>query len=74
MIPVELFQALNNRNPMGFVQMMARSNPQAAQVLQMCEGKSSAQLEEIARNLAANNGTNIESVARSLGIQIPSNR
>lgn len=74
MIPSEFFQYMNNRNPIGFLQLMARNNPQAARVLQMCEGKNSAQLEEIARNLANNNGTNVENVARSLGIQIPSNR
>ena len=64
----------NGGNPIGFLQMMANNNPVAAQVLNLCKGKNASQLEEIAKNLAKNNGTTIEDVARSLGISIPSNR
>ena len=40
----------------------------------MMNGKSPAQLEQMARNMAKERGTTIEDVARSLGIVIPSNR
>lgn len=64
----------NGKNPAMLLQQMAANNPQAAQVMSMMRGKTPAQLRQMAENLAANQGTNIEDVARSLGISIPSNR
>ena len=62
------------KNPNAVLQIMAQSNPQVRQVMQMMNGKSPAQLEQMARNIAKERGTTIEDVARSLGIAIPSNR
>ena len=62
------------KNPNAVLQIMAQSNPQVRQVMQMINGKSPAQLEQMARNMAKERGTTIEDVARSLGIAIPSNR
>lgn len=62
------------KNPNAVLQIMAQSNPQVRQVMQMMNGKSPAQLEQMARNMAKERGTTIEDVARSLGIAIPSNR
>lgn len=62
------------RNPNSIFQMMVNSNPQARQVMNMMSGKTPAQLEQMARNMARERGTTIEDVARSMGIQIPSNR
>ena len=62
------------KNPNAVLQIMAQSNPQERQVMQMMNGKSPAQLEQMARNMAKERGTTIEDVARSLGIVIPSNR
>lgn len=62
------------KNPYMILDMMSQNNPQVAQVKKMMTGKSPAQLEQIARNMAKERGTTIEDVARSLGIQIPSNR
>lgn len=64
----------SGRNPTLILRQMANTNPQAWQVMQMMQGKNSDQLRQIAENLAANQGTSIEDVARSLGITIPSNR
>ena len=64
----------SGRNPALLLQQMAANNPQAAQVMSMMRGKTPAQLRQMAENLAANQGTNIDDVARSLGISIPSNR
>lgn len=61
-------------NPMAMLNQMAQSNPQMAQAMQMIQGKNPQQLEEMARNLAKERGVNIEDVARSLGISIPSQR
>ena len=62
------------KNPYMILDIMSQNNPQVAQVKKMMTGKSPAQLEQIARNMAKERGTTIEDVARSLGIQIPSNR
>lgn len=61
-------------NPMAMLNQMAQSNPQMAQAMQMIQGKNPQQMEEMARNLAKERGVNIEDVARSLGISIPSQR
>ena len=62
------------KNPVHILQQMASTNPQARQVMHMMNGKNSDQLRQMAENLAANQGTTIEDVARSLGISMPSNR
>ena len=62
------------RNPNAILQMMANSNPQIKQAVSMMNGKTPAQLEQMARNMALERGTTIEDIARSMGIQIPSNR
>lgn len=64
----------SGRNPSLILRQLANTNPQARQVMQMVNGKSPDQLRQMAENLAANQGTTIEDVARSLGISIPSNR
>ena len=72
---IMLMQAVQSgRNPMQLIQQMAQSNPQMAQAAQMIRGKNPAQLQQMAHNVARERGTTVEEVARSLGIQIPSNR
>ena len=61
------------QNPNAILAMMAQSNPQVRQVMQMFNGKTPQQLQLMARNMAAERGTSIEDIARQLGIQIPSN-
>lgn len=61
-------------NPMQMLQSMANQNPQAAQIMKMLNGKSPAQLKQMAENMARERGTTVEDVARSLGFTIPSNR
>ena len=64
----------SGKNPYAILDAMVQSNPQVSQIRKMMEGKSPAQLEQMARNMAKERGTTIEDVARSLGISIPSNR
>lgn len=54
--------------------IMASGDPRINQLHQMMAGKTPQQLEQIARNMAAQRGTTVEDIARSLGITIPSNR
>ena len=62
------------KSPEQAVQILARQNPRVQQAMKMLSGKNPAELEQIARNMAKERGTTIEDIARSLGIQIPSNR
>ena len=64
-----LMQAMQGGgNPLQFIQQMAGQNPQAAQVLQMVNGKYPAQLQQIATNMASQFGTTPqEIVARFMG-------
>ena len=56
------------RNPMAMVQQMAARNPQAAQALQLIQGKTPQQLQQIATNMAQQMGTTPEAIAQSLGL------
>ena len=61
-------------NPQTLLANMAQNNPQVRQVMQMMQGKSPAELKQMAENMAAQRGTTVEDIARQLGITIPSNR
>lgn len=64
-----LNQLLNkNNDPQQILQRITGTNPQAMQVLQSLNGKSSVELRQMAENLARQNGTSVEAVARSLGL------
>lgn len=62
------------KNPNVILQQMAGADPRIAQAMQMIYGRSPQQLQEMAQNMAQERGVNLEDVARSLGISIPSNR
>ena len=71
----QLMQMLQGgQNPTAVLDMLAQFNPQVRQVRDMMRGKNPAELEQMARNMARERGTTIEDIARSMGIQIPSNR
>lgn len=61
-------------NPMALIQQMAGQNPQMRQFMQMVNGKSPAQLRQMAENVAKERGVSLNDVARQLGITIPSDR
>lgn len=63
---------MSGGNPMSMLQQMG--DPRARQALGMLQGKSPQQLQQMAINMAQERGTTVEEVARSLGIQIPSQR
>ena len=68
----QLLQA--GRNPSAIVQMMIQQNPQMRQTMQMLNGNTPQQKEQMVRNMCAERGISVEDLARSLGISIPSNR
>ena len=63
-----------NKQISQMLNMMVARNPQANQVMQMLCSKSPKEQRELAEKLCKERGTTIEEVARSMGIQIPSNR
>lgn len=58
-------------DPNALLGNMARSDPRAAQALEMLKGKNSQQLRQMAENMARERGTSVEEIAQSLGIKIP---
>lgn len=56
-------------NPMQLLQQMATSNPMAAQAAKMLQGKSSAELQQMAVNMCKERGTTPEAVIKQLGIR-----
>ena len=61
-------------SPQALLQQMAQQDSRAQQVLQILGNKPSRQQREIVQNMARERGVDIDNLARSLGIQIPSNR
>lgn len=47
---------------------MIQSDPRARQAMQMLQGKSPRELEQMARNMAKERGVSIEDVMRQLGL------
>lgn len=50
----------NNQNPMGLLQQMAGSNPIMQRTMQMVQGKSPEQIQQIIRNVARSNNMSEE--------------
>ena len=64
-----LVQAMQQgRNPMALMQSMAQQNPQVAQTLQMIQGKSPQQLQQMAQNMARERGVDLNQMLRQMGI------
>lgn len=55
-------------DPMQMLRHVAGQNPQAAQLMQMLQGKSPQQIQQMAVNMARERGTSVEQIARSLGL------
>ena len=60
--------ARNGGNAIQMLQRMAAQNPQAAQAINMIQGKTQQQLQQIATNMARERGTTPQEIARSLGL------
>ena len=58
----------NGGDAMQMLQRMAAQNPQAAQAINMIQGKTPQQLQQIATNMARERGTTPQEIARSLGL------
>ena len=58
-------------NPTQLMSQMAGANPQMAQAMQMIQGKSSEQLQQMAMNMARENNIDLGQLAQQLGLQLP---
>lgn len=47
-------------NPQNVINLLAQNNPQMAQAIQMLQGKSPQQMEQIMRTMCANKGINFD--------------
>ena len=56
-------------NPYHIMQQMAMSNPQAAQAMRMMQGKTPAELQQMATNMCRERGTTPEAVLHQLGLR-----
>lgn len=61
--------ARSGGNPMQIIGQMAGNNPQMQQGMQLIQGKSPAELEQYARNMAQSQGRDINQILSSLGIE-----
>lgn len=60
--------ARNGGNPMAAMQQMANNNPQMRQAVQMIQGKSPAELQQMAQNIARERGIDLNDFLRQMGI------
>lgn len=60
--------ARSGGNPMAAMQQMAQSNPQMRQAVQMMQGKSPAELQQMAQNIAKERGIDLNDFLRQMGI------
>lgn len=80
MIPMNnpLFQLMNvmrsGGNPAALLQQMAGQNPQVRQAMQMMRGKSPAELQQMAQNMAKERNIDLNQLLQQFGAANPSNR
>lgn len=58
-------------NPMQILQMLARQNPQVNQGLNLARGKNNQQLRAFVENMARQQGTTVEDLAKQYGLTLP---
>ena len=58
-------------NPMQMLSQMAQSNPQMGQAMQMLQGKSPQQIQQMVQTMANQNGIDLNALAQQYGLQLP---
>ena len=72
MNPMQLVQMLQGSgNPMQMLMGMAQNNPALGQALQMVNGKTPAELERMAYDMAKQRGVDLNQLAKQMGIRLP---
>lgn len=60
----------NSQNPMMMIQQLMGNHPQYKQIMQVIQGKNPQQLEQYTRNLAKNQGIDLNQLAGQFGLKI----
>lgn len=72
MNPFQMVQMLRGaQNPMQTMMQLSRQNPQLNQIMQMTNGKTPAQMEQMVRQAAQQRGVDLNQLAQQLGIKLP---
>ena len=72
MNPLQMVQMLRGaQNPMQTMMQLSRQNPQLNQIMQMTNGKTPAQMEQMVRQAAQQRGVDLNQIARQLGLKLP---
>lgn len=72
MNPLQMMQMLRGaQNPMQAMMQLSQQNPQLNQVMQMTNGKTPAQMEQMVRQAAQQRGIDLAQLAQQLGIKLP---
>lgn len=72
MNPLQMVQMLRGaQNPMQTMMQLSRQNPQLNQIMQMTNGKTPAQMEQMVRQAAQQRGVDLNQLAQQLGIKLP---
>ncbi len=72
MNPLQMMQVLRGaQNPMQMMVQMSQQNPQLSQIMQMTNGKTPAQMEEMVRQAAQQRGIDLNQLAQQLGVKLP---
>lgn len=66
---MNLVSAYKSGNLLPAIQQMAATNPQMQQTLGMMQGKDTNQIMQMAQNMAAERGTTVEDIAKSIGLK-----
>ena len=71
--PMQLMQLMGqlqqSNNPMGMLQSMFGNDPTMQRAIQMAQGKSPEQLEQIAQNLARQRGIDLKTMLSQIGFK-----
>lgn len=72
MNPLQMVQMLRGaQNPMQTMMQLSQQNPQLNQIMQMTNGKTPAQMEQMARQAAQQRGVDLNQLAQQLGVKLP---
>lgn len=72
MNPLQMMQMLRGaQNPMQTMMQLSQQNPQLNQIMQMTNGKTPAQMEQMVRQAAQQRGVDLNQIAQQLGVKLP---
>lgn len=72
MNPLRMVQMLRGaQNPMQTMMQLSQQNPQLNRIMQMTNGKTPAQMEQMARQAAQQRGVDLNQIAQQLGLKLP---